>query len=142
MENLVDITENEEIVEEVEETTEEIVEEVVTEESGEGKIEISDIAEETLPEKISEEKEEKEEKAEAVKVTAIDGYTTTVNSTVQFLIEGDDVTIEGLDGIEYSFSSNILNVNTGAEATVLTVEVSNSVNSVSFDIVVNGVVNK
>ena len=59
MENLVDITENEEIVEEVEETTEEIVEEVVTEESGEGKIEISDIAEETLPEKISEEKKKK-----------------------------------------------------------------------------------
>ena len=133
LENLVDITENEEIVEGV--VTEEVVEE---EETANGEVEISDITEETLPEKITEEKEEER----AVSVTAIDGYTANINSTVQFKIEGDNVTIEGLDGIDYTFSNGFLNINTGAEATVLTVEVSNSVNSVSFDIVVNGVVNQ
>ena len=131
LENLVDMT--------TEETTKEVVtEEVVEEETANGEVEISDITEETLPEKITEEKEEER----AVSVTAIDGYTANINSTVQFKIEGDNVTIEGLDGIDYTFSNGFLNINTGAEATVLTVEVSNSVNSVSFDIVVNGVVNQ
>ena len=131
LENLVDMT--------TEETTKEVVtEEVVEEETANGEVEISDITEETLPEKITEEKEEET----AVSVTAIDGYTANINSTVQFKIEGDNVTIEGLDGIDYTFSNGFLNINTGAEATVLTVEVSNSVNSVSFDIVVNGVVNQ
>lgn len=111
---------------------------VEEEETANGEVEISDITEETLPEKITEEKEEER----AVSVTAIDGYTANINSTVQFKIEGDNVTIEGLDGIDYTFSNGFLNINTGAEATVLTVEVSNSVNSVSFDIVVNGVVNQ
>ena len=85
-------------------------------------------------------KDEVIEEEKAVEVEAIDGYVATVNSTVQFKIDGDNVTIEGLEGMNYSFNNGILNLETGSEATVLTVEVSNSVNTVSFDIVINGVV--
>lgn len=75
----------------------------------------------------------------AVSVSAIDGYATTVGSQIQFRVDGDDVKIEGLDGISYSLNNGILTVNVGNEATVLSVCVSNSVNAVNFDIVVNGV---
>ena len=63
-----------------------------------------------------------------------------MNSTLQFKIEGTNVKIDGLDGIEYTFSNGILNISTGNETTVLTVEVSNSINTVTFDVIVNGVV--
>lgn len=81
-----------------------------------------------------------EVKEKAVVVTAIDGYVGNINSTLQFKIDGDNIKIDGLDGINYTFNNGILNINTGDESTVLTVEVSNSVNTVSFDIVINGVV--
>ena len=92
--------------------------------------------EETAKDEVIEEVKEK-----AVVVTAIDGYVGNINSTLQFKIDGDNIKIDGLDGIDYTFNNGILNINTGAEATVLTVEVSNSVSTVSFDIVINGVLN-
>ena len=90
---------------------------------------------------VVEEKPELKPEERAVTVEAIDGYVANINSTVQFKISGDNIKIDGLDGMEFSFDNGILNINTGAEATVLTVEVSNSVSTVSFDIVINGVLN-
>ena len=80
------------------------------------------------------------EEVTPVGVTAIDGYESYVNSQIQFQISGDNVVVEGLDGIEYTFSDGILTINTGSDATVLTVSVSNSVSATSFDVVVNGIV--
>lgn len=81
-----------------------------------------------------------EEKVTPVGVTAIDGYEAYINSDIQFQISGDNVVVEGLDGIEYSFSDGLLTINTGADATVLTVTVSNSVSAQTFDVVINGIV--
>lgn len=75
-----------------------------------------------------------------VGVTAIDGYESYINSDIQFQISGDDIVIEGLDGIEYSFIDGLLTINTGADATVITVTVSNSVSTTSFDVTINGIV--
>ena len=85
--------------------------------------------------------EEVKPEEKAIEVEAIDGYVGNINSTMQFKISGTNVEVEGLDGIDYSFNNGILNINTGDESTVLTVEVSNSVSTVSFDIVINGVLN-
>ena len=117
---------------------------------------VKDESHNTLPEASSEEvstpiegemtfEEEDEETPVAeevtpVGVTAIDGYESYVNSQIQFQIDGDDVVVEGLEGIEYSFNDGILTINTGSDATVLTVSVSNSVSATSFDVVVNGIV--
>lgn len=75
-----------------------------------------------------------------IEVNAVDGYEGYINSTMQFSIEGDDVVLEGLDGIDYSFSNGILSVNTGDSATILTITASNSVSSQTFDVVINGIV--
>ena len=75
-----------------------------------------------------------------VSVKAIDGYESYINSDIQFKIAGDNVVVEGLDGIEYSFYDGILTINTGDCATVLTVSVSNSVSSTTFDVTINGIV--
>lgn len=83
--------------------------------------------------------EEIEEVKESVEVKALDGYETYVNSSVQFKISGDVDSIDGLDGIDYTFSNGVLTINTGSEATVLSIDV-NGMNTVSFDIVVNGIV--
>ena len=80
------------------------------------------------------------EKVTPVGVTAIDGYEAYINSDIQFQISGDDVVIEGLDGIEYTFSDGLLTISTGTDATVLTVSISNSVSATSFDVVINGIV--
>lgn len=117
---------------------------------------VKDESQNTLPEASSEEvstpveggmtfEEEVEEepiveKVTPVGVTAIDGYEAYINSDIQFQISGDDVVIEGLDGIEYTFNDGILTINTGSDATVLTVSVSNSVSATSFDVVINGIV--
>lgn len=77
---------------------------------------------------------------EEVSVEAIDGYTAYVNSQLQFRVSGDDVVINGLDGMDYSFDGEILTINTGADATVLTVEVSNAISSQTFDVNINGIV--
>lgn len=124
-----------------------------TEEPATGKTEVTDLTikeevQPVVPVKPVEKEEQQEVKPEvvepvkevkAVNVTAIDGYTTTVGNSIQFKIDGDDIKIEGLDGINYSFNGSVLTVNVGEEATVLSVCVSNSVNAVNFDIVVNGV---
>lgn len=81
-----------------------------------------------------------EETVTPVGVTAIDGYESYINSDIQFKIAGDDVVIEGLDGIEYSFSDGLLTISTGTDATVLTVSISNSVSAQTFDVVINGIV--
>lgn len=89
---------------------------------------------------VKEEVETKvEETKKAVEVKAIDGYETYVNSSVQFKISGDVDSIDGLDGIDYSFSNGVLTINTGSEATTLSVDV-NGVNTVSFDVTINGIV--
>ena len=86
--------------------------------------------------------EEETEVVEQIKVNAIDGYETVVGSTIQFEIEGatEDLTIEGLDGIDYTLNGNILNISVGNEATVLTVNISDSNSNVMFDITVNGII--
>lgn len=84
--------------------------------------------------------EEVEQKEKAVEVKAIDGFTGSINSTMQFQISGDNIKIDGLDGLEYTFSNGYLNIQTGSEATILTIEISNSVSSVTFDVIVNGIV--
>lgn len=81
-----------------------------------------------------------EETVTPVGVTAIDGYEAYINSDIQFQVTGDDVVIEGLDGIEYTFSDGLLTISTGTDATVLTVSISNSVSATSFDVVINGIV--
>lgn len=134
----------EEVKEEVETKTdavktEEVVEETIINDEAKGSVKVEEAVEvknETQP--VVEEKVEVKS-VEAVKVTAIDGYNATVGSTIQFKVSGDDVKIDGLDGINYTFNNGILSVNTGSEATVLTVEASNSVNTVSFDITINGI---
>ena len=118
--------------------TEEVVEETIVNEEAKGDVKVEEAVEKKTETPVVEEKVEVKS-VEAVKVTAIDGYNATVGSTIQFKVSGDDVKIDGLDGINYTFNNGILSVNTGSEATVLTVEASNSVNTVSFDIVINGI---
>ena len=116
---------------------------------------VKDESQNTLPEASSEEVstpveggmtfEEEIEEAPVVtetpvSVEAIDGYESYINSDIQFKIAGDNVVVEGLDGIEYSFYDGILTINTGDCATVLTVSVSNSVSSTTFDVTINGIV--
>lgn len=116
---------------------------------------VKDESQNTLPEASSEEvttpieggmtfEEEVEETPveteTPVSVKAIDGYESYVNSQIQFQISGDNAVVEGLDGIEYSFYDGILTINTGSDATVLTVSVSNSVSSTTFDVTINGIV--
>ena len=79
-------------------------------------------------------------KEKAVKVVAIDGYETTVNSQIQFKITGDNVKFDGLQGIDYDFDGEILTISVGGEATILTIEASNSTSSTTFDVVVNGII--
>lgn len=117
------------------ETTPEVS--VVKPETKEEPVKVENVA---TQEEVKEEVETKvEETKKAVEVKAIDGYETYVNSSVQFKISGDVDSIDGLDGIDYTFSNGVLTINTGSEATVLSVDV-NGVNTVSFDIVVNGIV--
>lgn len=123
--------------------TEEVVEETVINSEAKGSVKVEEAVEkvEENNTKNVEVVETVEVKSvESVKVSAIDGYTGTVGSTMQFRISGDDVRIDGLDGIEHTFSNGVLSINTGSEATVLTVEASNSVNTVAFDITINGIV--
>lgn len=127
------------------ETTEETTEVVTTPADGEVTVEevnetdnsnnvVTDVEEPT------EVKEPVVDEVAKIEVNAVDGYEGYINSTMQFSIEGDDVVLEGLDGIDYSFSNGILSVNTGDSATILTITASNSVSSQTFDVVINGIV--
>lgn len=113
-----------------------VTEDIVTEEEVEIETTTNDV---NVVEPEKKEEVKVEETKKAVEVKAIDGYETYVNSSVQFKISGDVDSIDGLDGIDYTFSNGVLTINTGSEATVLSVDV-NGVNTVSFDIVVNGIV--
>lgn len=145
----------EDLFDSTEETTE--FEEIVEEQPAEIPEENNTIEEEPVEEEITQEpveetpvQSEVEEPKEEVKeeqpvitpvsVSAVDGYETVVGSNIQFVIDGTDVQINGLDGIDYSFNGGILSINVGAEATTLTVEVCNSVSSQVFNILVNGIV--
>lgn len=117
----------------------EVTVEEVTEANNSNNV-VTDVEEpaEELPE--VEEPVVEEPALEEVSVEAIDGYTAYVNSQLQFRVSGDDVVINGLDGMDYSFDGEILTINTGADATVLTVEVSNAISSQTFDVNINGIV--
>ena len=101
---------------------------------------IVEVKADVFPKEDTTEEPELKPEEKAVTVEAIDGYVANINSTVQFKINGDNIKIDGLDGLTYSFNNGILNIQTGSEATILTVEVSNSVNTVTFDVIVNGIV--
>ena len=89
---------------------------------------------------VEEDKNNTTEKVKPVKVNPVDGYTATIGSTIQFNVEGDDLLIEGLEGYNYSINNGVLSIDTGDEATVLTVCISNSVNEITFDININGII--
>ncbi len=89
---------------------------------------------------VEEDKNDAIEKVKPVKVNPVDGYTATIGSTIQFNVEGDDLLIEGLEGYNYSINNGVLSIDTGDEATVLTVCISNSVNEITFDININGII--
>ena len=89
---------------------------------------------------VEEDKNDATEKVKPVKVNPVDGYTATIGSTIQFNVEGDDLLIEGLEGYNYSINNGVLSIDTGDEATVLTVCISNSVNEITFDININGII--
>lgn len=131
------------------ETTEETTEVVTTPANGNVSIEevteVEDSNEITDIEVVEEPAEVEEPvvelpEVEKVSVEPLDGYDTVVGSQIQFKINGDDVVIDGLDGINYQFNNGILTVDAGDCATVITVTVSNSISSTSFDINVNGIV--
>ena len=71
----------------------------------------------------------------------MDGNETIVNSTVQYKVTGENVVFNGLEGYNYSFSNGILSIETGSEATILTVEaVDAKGETILFDININGIV--
>lgn len=83
---------------------------------------------------------EENDEDEKIYVVALDGYEATVGSELQFKVTGRDLKVK-VKGVEnYTLKNNILTVSTGSEATVLTVELSNNVNSTtSFDIIVDDI---
>lgn len=81
---------------------------------------------------------EENDEDEKIYVVALDGYEATVGSELQFKVTGRDLKVKGVEN--YTLKNNILTVSTGSEATVLTVELSNNVNSTtSFDIIVDDI---
>ncbi len=85
--------------------------------------------------------EAQEVKDTEIKVTAIDGYEGFVGSDIQFKISGDNVVVDGIEGTNSNFNkeTGMLTINS-AEATVVTVELTNSTSNVTFDVTINGIV--
>ena len=80
-------------------------------------------------------------KVEKLSVEALDGNTAIVGSSIQFKVTGENVTFEGLEGYNYAYNNNILTVQTGSEATVLTIAATDATGaSILFDININGIV--
>ena len=78
-------------------------------------------------------------KFESVSISAIDGNSAMVNSTIQYRVNGDVAKIEGLDGLSYSMNNGILTIQTGAEATAVYFEVTGQDGSVAVaEFTVNG----
>ena len=81
------------------------------------------------------------EEIEKLSVTPIDSNSTTVGSDIQFRVTGEEVTFNGLEGFNYNYSNGILTIETGSEATILTVEAVDATGaSILFDININGIV--
>ncbi len=114
------------------------IEEVTEVENNNSVIDVEEIEEPVV--ELPEVEEPVVDEVAKIEVNAVDGYEGYINSTMQFSIEGDDVVLEGLEGIDYSFSNGILSINTGDCATVLTITASNSVSSQTFDVNINGIV--
>ena len=86
-------------------------------------------------------KVETETDKEKLTVVALDGNTAIVGSSIQFKVTGENVTFEGLEGYNYAYNNNILTVQTGSEATVLTIAATDATGaSILFDININGIV--
>ena len=80
-------------------------------------------------------------KVEKLSVEALDGNTAIVSSSIQFKVTGENVTFEGLEGYNYAYNNNILTVQTGSEATVLTIAATDATGeTILFDININGIV--
>ena len=80
-------------------------------------------------------------KVEKLSVEALDGNTAIVGSSIQFKVTGENVTFEGLEGYNYAYNNNILTVQTGSEATVLTIAATDATGeTILFDININGIV--
>ena len=125
-------TETEDIKEDATET-EDIKEDATeTEDIKEDTAETEDIKEDTAV--------VEDNKVEKLTVTALDGNETIVNSTVQYKVTGENVVFNGLEGYNYSFSNGILSIETGSEATILTVEAVDATGAILFDININGIV--
>ena len=76
----------------------------------------------TQPSETKPSQEDKAEKKETpVSITSISGARAFAGDSVQFKVEGDVASIEGLDGLDYDFSGGYLTVYTNpSEATVIT----------------------
>ena len=80
-------------------------------------------------------------KVEKLSVEALDGNSTTVGSSVQYKITGEDVSFEGLEGFSYTYNNGILTIETGTESTVLTFNVLDATgDSIMIDLTINGIV--
>ena len=86
------------------------------------------------------EEEKQPVKTEKLKVTPLDGNSTTVGSSVQYKITGEDVSFEGLEGFSYTYNNGILTIETGTESTVLTFNVLDATgDSIMIDLTINGI---
>ena len=119
--------------------TKAIVEEnTVIENEAKGKVEVVEEKTNTTAPEVQETKVEVK-KFESVSISAIDGNSAMVNSTIQYRVNGDVAKIEGLDGLSYSMNNGILTIQTGAEATAVYFEVTGQDGSVAVaEFTVNG----
>ena len=106
------------------------------------KVEDNKVEDNKAEDNKAEDNKVEDNKVETLSVKAVDGYATYVNSSIQFKITGgDNIKIEGLEGIDHSFVNGVLTVNTPSEAGVIPVCISNSNgNSMTFSITVNGII--
>ena len=119
--------------------TKAIVEEnTVIENEAKGKVEVVEEKTNTTAPEVQETKVEVK-KFESVSISAIDGNSAMVNSTIQYRVNGDVAKIEGLDGLSYSMNNGVLTIQTGAEATAVYFEVTGQDGSVAVaEFTVNG----
>jgi hypothetical protein len=120
--------------------TKAIVEEnTVIENEAKGKVEVVEEKTNTTAPVQKEEVKVEVKKFESVSISAIDGNSAMVNSTIQYRVNGDVAKIEGLDGLSYSMNNGILTIQTGAEATAVYFEVTGQDGSVAVaEFTVNG----
>lgn len=132
---------NEDKVETKTSDTKAVVEEEIVIEEVKGNVEVVEVVEEKTNTTAPEVQETKVEvkKFESVSISAIDGNSAMVNSTIQYRVNGDVAKIEGLDGLSYSMNNGVLTIQTGAEATAVYFEVTGQDGSVAVaEFTVNG----